>query len=170
MRNRNPAILALAAALALARPGLAAQTADGEEPVGPGYRMQYFDGSLKKDPARIFVIVRVMAHDGMLRACGVAVADMSDAVFTQLGSGLTDMNSTLRFGAPETRGVRLRPSFLAVRRAIVLDGLDGKPRLPKDLQANCVTTDAAWEDRFGSEPFALELYQTRFKSMLRQWR
>ena len=170
-RRRCAAALAMLAALALARPAAAAQTPDGDDSIDVSYRLQRFDGSLRNDPFRLYLLTSVMPQNGMLRVCGIYVADMSDARFAQLGADLRDMNSALRVGAPDRRGVRLRPSFLAARRAIVLEDLEGKPRLPEGLQANCVITDAAWQERFNDEPVRLELTRTRFRSLLLQyWR
>jgi hypothetical protein len=164
------ALLAIAA-LTPARPGRAAQTPDGAEPVDHGYRLQLFDGRLDKDPFRLYLLTRAAASHGRLRVCGLYVADMSDARYVQLNVDLRDGNSALRFGVPDRRGVRVRPGFLAARRAVVLEDRDGEPRLPGDLQASCVATDAPWEDRFAVEPVTLELTQSRLRSLLLQyWR
>jgi hypothetical protein len=165
-RRRLCVRLAALAALTLAvgSPARASQSELGDEPVDAGYRMQVFDGETKRDPFRLYVMVRLTPLDGKLKVCGVYVADMSDKMFAQLQAELHDINSRLRIGAADARGQIVRPGFLASKRAVVIEGMDGKPRLPlQGLRANCIETDAAWEDRFATEPFALQLQKTRFK-------
>jgi hypothetical protein len=161
--GRRLAALCIGALLAVSTSARAAQTEIGDEPISAGYRMQVFDGQIKRDPYRLYVLVRLAPQNDKLKVCGTYIADMSDARFARLQAELHDINSWLRVGAKDTRGQIVRPGFLASKRAVVIEDMDGRPRLPlQGLRANCVQTDAAWEDRFTTEPFALVLHNTQF--------
>ncbi|MBI3516398.1 MAG: hypothetical protein HY060_20395 [Proteobacteria bacterium] len=152
------------AVLVAAAAAQAGQTPVGDEPYGPGYRMQPIIERSGGDPYQLYVIVKVSSQNGKLKVCGVLIADMSDRRFNLLQGDLIDRNSFLRFGAAETRGYRARPSFLAVKRAVVSRGGDGRLRLPLEgLRTNCIETDADWEDRFAAEPFSLGLRRTTIR-------
>jgi hypothetical protein len=147
------------------------QSPAGDEPVGTGYHVQTYENALRSDPYRLYLLLRVMEVEGKIKVCGAYIADMSDRRYSTVVALLGDMNSSLRLGAPDKRRHRLRPSFLAGKRAIVLEGLEGTPRLPvQDLRANCVLTDGAWEDRFATEPFTLDLRETRLRGMFSPYR
>lgn len=164
------AILGMLGILAMGGAVRAEQTPAGDEPIGPGYRLQSFHGELKADPFQLYLLIRLADENGKLKVCGAYVADMSDRRFNTMAAELRDPNSFLRVGAADKSGYPVRPGFLAAKRAIVIDGLDGRPKLPvADLRANCVVTDGIWEPRFATEPFALQLRVTRFHSRLRQW-
>jgi hypothetical protein len=148
----------------------AAQTPLGEAPVDQSYRIRYLDGRKDADPYQLFVFVKAEPLDGKLRVCGAYLADMSDARFAHYSAAFHDMQSYLRFGDADKRRQVVRPGFLSVTRAPVPTGPDGRPRLPRELAANCVATEAAWDDSYALEPFTLDLRETRIRSLFLPYR
>jgi hypothetical protein len=166
-----PTVLAAILAALASTAARADQSSAGDEPLGAAYRLQAYRAELRADPYRLFVFLRVAPEGSKIKACGVYIVDASDRRNSEIVAAFRDMSSGLRLGAGEARGVRLRPSFFAAKRALVHDDLDGKPKLPlADLRANCVIADGPWQDRFAVEPFTLDLRQTRIKSLVLPYR
>jgi hypothetical protein len=157
LRQGIGAILIALGALVAAGAGHAAQKALDDEPYGPGYRGRAYSERYGGDPYHLYLLLKVEPLDGKVKICGVYIADMSDRNFAWWQGVMLKNTSTLKLGAPDKRGVRARPSFLAVKRATV-EMSGGRPRLPLEgLRANCVVTDSDWEDRYATEPFGFDL-------------
>src|SRR5271155_4715131 len=65
--GRRLAALCIGGLLAGSAPARAAPSEIGDEPVSAGYRMQVFDGQIKRDPYRLYVLVRLAPQNGMLK-------------------------------------------------------------------------------------------------------
>ena len=172
MRRRARVLLTAAfGILGLAATARADQSPAGQEPIGRGYRFQTYESQRRSETGRLFLLLRVADDNGKIKVCGAYIADMPENRYATVAAEFHDISSSLRLGAPDARGYRLRPGFLAGKRAIVIDGMDGRPRLPlAGFQANCVTTDGAWEARYATEPFTLQLRESQIKPLFAPFR